>query len=209
VEGQGTIQDARREYATNFVAEMMGKPSILLVRLNFEPQANAGYRDLATIPGSSVRPSSPDSVKGTDAEVLAYMNAIDDTDIKAAATALKKNVRPEVKEYAKLIQKEHGDSKVKTMRLSTKIAVAPVETSPVGAMKSKNTDELAALVPLDGAQFEQGFAAEMVKNHQEALALIDNQLMNEAEDPQVRQNLAEARGHISYHLELAKKLQQP
>lgn len=61
---------------------------------------------------------------------------------------------------------------------------------------------------LSGAEFDRAYIEHQVSAHQEALEMIDRQLMPAAQDPQLRQTLEKAQREVEAHLEEARQIQQ-
>lgn len=209
-----TWQEAREQFSTIVVDDTLGKNPAYVTKLQFEPSTEpAAYADKPTIPGSPVRPgegeAQPAAAGGATSpgEILGFVVAVDENEIIAAMVADKKNIRPEVKEYAKMLHTEHGKNAVDTMKLGEKISAAPTETPAVDALRVKGAGELAAITLLDGPEFEKGYLDMMVKGHTEALELIDTKLLTAASNEELKQHLTMTREHIAMHLEKAKELQ--
>jgi predicted outer membrane protein len=217
VTGKMSVEEGRRAFGENVVLDMLGKNPPYVMKLQFEPaRTDAAFADKPVIPGSPVRGPKPGDARAAaggdratmgDAEVLASVIAVNDNEGLAAAEAVKKQVSSEVMAYAKMLQTEHAMNSVKAMKLGESIKVTPVDTLAVDAMRVKGAGELAALVPLDGKEFEQAYLAAMVKGHTEALAMIDDKLLKVAESEGVKKHLTETREHVAAHLEKAKSLQ--
>jgi len=75
-----------------------------------------------------------------------------------------------------------------------------------GQAARERRGELAALAPLDGEKFASAYIETMIKGHTEVLGMIDNQLLKNAANAELKKHLTETRGHVANHLEAAKKL---
>jgi predicted outer membrane protein len=216
ITGKTDAAGARKAFGENVVLDSLGKHPPYVEALQFKPPAAeaAVAPDQPVIPGSPVRPAK-DAGAGSgasagaagDGEALGFVVAVDDNEILAASEAAKKKVGPEVMAYAKMLHAEHGRHLVETMRLGQAIGVTPLEMPAVDKLRVKAAGALAALLPLDGAEFERAYLDAMVKDHTEVLAMIDTQLLNTARNDALKKHLTETRGHIASHLEKAKSLQ--
>ncbi len=101
----------------------------------------------------------------------------------------------------------HGENQAKARNLRQHKNGIRDSTKAVDDLKAKGASDLAMLAPLNGKDFEEAYVDAMVKNHTEVLAMIDNQLLKDAENEQLRKNLVATREEIASHLEQAKKLQ--
>lgn len=211
IEGKKTVAEARKAFGDNVVQDVMGTHPAYVEELQFKPSdKSARFSDQPVIPGSPKRAGEDgvDTDKGTDdAEVLAFVIAVDDNEILAAAEAAEKKPSSAVLDYAKMMHQEHGKNEAETMELGEKINVTPVDTAAVDKLRVKGAGELAALIPLKGDEFETAYVTAMVKGHTEVLEMIDNKLLKSADNDAVKKHLNETRSAVAQHLEMGKKLQ--
>ena len=150
---------------------------------------------------------APDTKAAPDAEVMAFVVAVDDNEIIAAMHAKAKNPSPAVMEYARMLHVDHGKKLDATLKLGMQLGMAPADTMEVDALRQKGAGGLADILPLEGAAFDKAFIDMMVTGHTEALALYDGKLMTMATNDALKAHLATARGHVAHHLEATKALQ--
>lgn len=212
--GKKSVEQARKAFGDNVADDVQGKYPPYVTDLQFEALTGpAADPDVPVIPGSPKRVMNGDSAARngqggmSDAEVLAFVIAVDDNQVLAGAEARTKKISPPVKEYAKMLHEAHGKHLIASMMLGQKIGVTPLDTPAVDKLRVKGAGELASLVPLDGEEFERAFLMAMVKGHGEVLEMIDNQLLKAADNDTLKKHLRETRGHVAHHLEDAKKLQ--
>ncbi len=205
INGTKNVEQARKAFGEAVVADFAGKHPSIVEQLQFTPPTEGVlFPDKPVIPGSAMR--NVPNTEGTDAEVLAFVNAVNVNEILAAAEAQKKKISGPVMDYAKMLHTEHGANMGKTNALALSINVTPSITKAVDAEMRKGAGGLATLIPLDGKDFEAGYLDAMIKGHTEVLAMIDNQLMKTAKNDKLKAHLTETRGHVAMHLEQAKKL---
>ncbi len=205
INGTKTVEQARQFFGQAVVDDFGGKHPAYVDQLQFTPETqNVLFADKPVIPGSAMR--DVPGTEGTDAEVLAFVNAVNVNEILAASVAEKKKISGPVMDYAKMLHTEHGANMAKTMQLGMSINVVPSITKPVDAVTKKGAGELATLVSMDGKDFETAYLDAMIKGHTEVLAMIDNQLLKTAKNDALKSHLTETRGHVAMHLDKAKKL---
>jgi len=144
---------------------------------------------------------------GDDAEALAIVMAIDRNEINAAEAAQGKELSQPVMDYATMLEQEHTANLNKAQNLSQTLNVTTNETTEVQNLQQKGEDMLAKLNPLNGNEFEREYISSMIQGHQDALNMIDNQLLPSADNDQVRSFLNETRQAVAMHLERAQQLQ--
>ncbi|GAE50917.1 DUF4142 domain-containing protein [Xanthomonas arboricola] len=130
------------------------------------------------------------------------LSAINTSEIGAANLALQKQVQGGVRDYAMQLVKEHTDNNQKLAKWSPDLSAAAAK-----AQMSKGKTELAMLQKLDTKAFEAAYFTAMVKDHTDALAALDKQLIPTAKTPQVLAHLQTTRSHVAEHLAAAKTLQ--
>lgn len=205
INGTKTVEQARKSFGENVVADFAGKHPPYVEKLQFTPSAqNVLFADKPVIPGSAMR--DVPGTEGTDAEVLSFVNAVNVNEILAASVAQKKKINGPVMDYAKMLHTEHGVNMGKTMKLGQTINVTPSDTKAVNDLYMKGAGELATLVPKDGKEFESAYVDAMIKGHNEAIAMIDDKLMKQAKNDALKKHLTDTRQAIAMHLEQAKKL---
>ncbi|HYM85400.1 MAG TPA: DUF4142 domain-containing protein [Pseudoxanthomonas sp.] len=173
------------------------------------PKPDAATADASAMPATDPTAAAPaDSMAPAaapatdDALALGLLSAVDDHEIQAAQQAIAKPVTGAVLEYARMMEKQHTDNLVETK------TIGPVGDSPeVQAMKDKGASELAELGKKSGKEYETAYVEAMVKDHTEALALIDGRMLSLASAGAVRDHVSKARDHVAKHLEEAQKLQ--
>ena len=206
IEGKKNVKEARKAFAANVLEDVGGLHPDYVETLQFTPQAQgAEFRDEPNIPGSPVRGTGDLKAAGTDAEVLAFLIAMDDNVVIAATAAHKKKLDGAVAKLAQSLHEAHGKSQAKTMALGLKLGTTPVDTKAVDDLRVKGAHELAVLVPLSGAEFERGFVGAMVKSHTETLHIIDGQLLPAAKEKDVEKHLKKVREDVAAHLEVLKE----
>ncbi len=213
IEGKKSVKEARVAFGERVVEDVGGKHPEYVETLLFTPDAaGAEFPDEPIIPGSPIRGTAEGPSKsgagtkagaaaaGTDAEVLAYLIAMDDNVVLAATAAHKKKLGGDVAKLAQSLHEAHGKAQAKTMALGLKLKTTPVDTKGVDDFRVKGAGELAALVPLSGEEFGRAYVGAMVKSHAEALKMIDGQLVPVAKNKDLGKHLAETREDVAAHL---------
>lgn len=137
-----------------------------------------------------------------DSLALGLLAALNEHEIQAAKQAQSKQVSEPVLQYARMMDKDHGDNLAKTTALGTLAS-----TPEVQAMQEKGKSDLAELGKKSGKEYETAYVEAMVKGHTDALALIDGRLQSLASVGPVKDHLIDTRARVAMHLEEARKLQ--
>ncbi|MBC7538227.1 MAG: DUF4142 domain-containing protein [Bacteriovorax sp.] len=205
IKGKKSVEQARKAFGEFVVADVEGKHPSYVYKLQFEPQKNAAFADKPIIPGSPVRASDNMKATGSDAEALAFVIAIDDNEVLAATAAENEKLSSKAMDYAKMIHLEHGKNLADTAMLGQKIKVTPIDTKAVDDLRVKGAQELSELIPLKDKDFENAYIKATVKNHTEALSMID-QLLKTVDNEELKKHLTATREHVAMHLDKAKTL---
>ncbi|GAB3316989.1 DUF4142 domain-containing protein [Luteimonas notoginsengisoli] len=175
-------------------------PADAAVTTDANANANSMSADGAAMPQDDTMPGG-DAAQTGDALALGLLAAVDEHEIAAAKQAQEKGVTGDVLDYARMMEKEHGDNLAKTRSLGS-----PADGSDVQALKDKGAKELQTLDAASGKAYEKAYIDAMVKGHQEALDAIDNKMMPAATTDTVKQHLTDTRTHVAAHLDKAKAI---
>ncbi len=208
IEGKKTAAEAREAFGKIVGEDNAGMNPAYTTKLQFEPKKSAGFTDIATIPGAPARAAELENPEtGGDATVLANLIAVDINLVVASKTAAMMDVTSPVKDFAEMVQKDHAKNAAATMKLAEKIGVTPVITEEIGKSRMEAAGNLAELVAKADGNFDQLYIDAMVKNHEKCLDEIDNKLMKNASNEEVKSHLSDTRAAIAKHLERAKEIQ--
>lgn len=160
----------------------------------------------------SEKPKNPTNLRNapngqnSEGEILAFLAAVNQHEIDAAAAAKSKEISEQVSEYAMMLSDHHSSNLEKTMALSDSINIEPQETESIKEFKKKGKEELTKLAALEGKGFESAYLDAMIKGHTEVLAWIDSKWTTSTKSEALKAHLDETRIQIAMHLEEAKKL---
>lgn len=161
-----------------------------------------------TTPGAPLEPTPPPMparVAYTDAEVMAITAALDGGEVELAKMAKPKTKAKAVKDFATMMATHHAESLKNGQKLATKLGVTPMTHPKVDALQSKVSSVKLELSDKKGAELDQAYIDSQVAMHADALALIDELLMD-ATAPELRDALTAARATVAMHLEKAQTI---
>ena len=144
----------------------------------------------------------------TEGKIIGSIMVLNKNEIAAASLAERKSSNVDVKNYARMMSREHSKNLQELEKLSDAMHIMPIEGSTAMMLHKKGKHEMAALNRMNGKAFDKAYIGAMVKGHGEALQMLDHKLIPEATDPHVRKFLEMTRSHVMAHLQLAKKIQQ-
>jgi putative membrane protein len=143
----------------------------------------------------------------TDAQITQVVLTVDkgETELGKLAKVTSKN--PEVKKFADDMIQDHTESQLKAINLSKKLAITPMESEQSMMVKKDGDQTKAKLMNLKGKDFDKAYIDSMVQAHQKVLNRIDNELLPEAKNEDLKAMLQTKRTSVSQHLNHAKAVQ--
>jgi putative membrane protein len=161
----------------------------------------------------NITPANPDQNQvfsgkhAEEAEILAYLNAMNEAEIAAAQDALAKNVDARVIKFAEHMNKDHSKNREETQKIAESMDVQPQDTDMIMRLREKSSGIRNDLSQLDGGAYANAYIDYMVRDHAKALEMIDQNFMKHAKDVQLSDHLKVTRSEIAEHYAEAKKIQ--
>ncbi len=142
------------------------------------------------------------------AEITNTVMTINSGEITLAKLAQQKATNPEVKKYATQMLNDHTKNNDHMHALAKTEKVSPKETKD--SMKLKNTSEQKAeqLKNLEGNEFNRAYMDSQVEMHKNALDKINNELIPNAQDKELRAMLDKTKVKIQEHLKEAEQIRK-
>ncbi len=170
--------------------------------------AYASMNFFLNAPAFAASNAQEDGIQSGDINILADIAAIDKTEILLATIASNKNLNKEVLSFAKLMIVQHGANLTQLLDMVHHFHLASLNSSESNQLSAEGNQGMMTLGGLQGDQFAKEYINAMVKGHQAALDLIDNQLMKTAKTESIKKFLSDTRVAVVQHLEHAQKLQK-
>lgn len=135
-----------------------------------------------------------------DRQAMMKMAQTDMAEIAAGKMAAEKASSPEVKKYAEHMVEAH----TKMLEEGKKLAQMKGVTPPAGPDK-KHQASAKKLQQHSGEAFDRQYMEQMVKDHEDALKLVEK-TAKDAKDPDLKAQAQKGAPHIKEHLQQARKL---
>ena len=147
---------------------------------------------LALFGGNALAADAP-----ATAEVLNKLHASDQKEIQAGKVAEKEGQSKQVRDYGKMLVKDHtaADKKVTSLAKKEKITLS---TTQAGAEEMHN-------MPAAGPSFDDKFAREMVDDHKKDIAEV-TEARDSTTDPQLKKLLSDMLPTLQKHEDAAQKI---
>ena len=143
----------------------------------------------------------------TDAQIAMIVVVADTVDIDAGNMAAKKTKNKSVREFAKTMVRDHAAVNAQATALAKKLGVIPEASDISKSLKSGGDKTMAQLMTLTGAAFDKAYIDNEVSYHEAVLSVLENTLIPNTANAELKSLLETARPIFVNHLEHAKKLQ--
>lgn len=159
----------------------------------------------ATSPDTAAAAATP--AKLTDPEIASVAVTADQIDIDYAAIAKKKSKNKEVLAFASTMEKDHGNVNKQAVALAKKLGVTPQDNSITQSLLSQAATTKAMLNSKSGSDFDTAYINNEVAYHKAAIEVVENTLIPDATNPELKSLLQSALPIFKGHLEHAEKIQ--
>ena len=164
---------------------------------------------VAVIPALATAQTSPAAAAAapTDPQIAMIAVTADNVDIDAGKLASQKATNPKVKEFAELMVRDHTSVNNQATALAKKLNLTPEESATSRSLKSDGDKMLAKLKGLSGAAFDKAYVDNEVTYHETVAKAVDDTLIPNAKNAELKSLLESARPIFASHLTHAKELQ--
>jgi len=157
-------------------------------------------------PTAPVAPAPPaESI--LDNEIFKMIELANAAEVDQAKVAQTKAKNPKVKNFAAKMIAHHGKAKEKGNKLSAKLGVQPAESAMSNQLRTDADAMLSSLKSEPAADFDRVYMNGQVEEHRKVLSTLDEKLIVNARDPELKALLQEMRTTVASHLEEAEKIQ--
>ena len=148
------------------------------------------------------------SQKLTDPEIASVAVTADQIDIDYAGIAKEKSKNAKVLQFAATMAKDHQSVNDQAVALATKLSVTPKDNPLTQSLLSgaKTTKEM--LNSKSGAEFDKAYIDNEVAYHKAAIDVVENTLIPDATNPELKSLLQTALPIFKQHLAHAEMVQK-
>ena len=151
--------------------------------------------------------SAADMPGPTDPQIAAIVVAANQVDIDAGKLAGSMSQNADVKAFAKQMVTDHTGVNKSATDLVTKLKVTPEANATSASLKKGGDENREHLKGLKGAAFDRAYIDHEVVYHQNVLDALDNTLIPNAKNAELKALLIKVRPAFVAHLEHAKQIQ--
>jgi putative membrane protein len=161
---------------------------------------------------ASAQEVTPASAQGgaalNDAEIAAIVVAANSIDVRYGEIARERATDERVRQFAEMMITDHTAVNESAGALVARLGVTPQENDVSRSLESSAGETRASLTAKTGAEFDRAYIANEVTYHQAVLDALDDLLIPNATNAELRQTLVGVRPAFAAHLQRAQSLQQ-
>ena len=170
---------------------------------------------LAAVTGCSSMADKTESVMShmhnatlSDAEIMSVLSTANMGEISQGQIALQKAQHIQVKNFAQKMVTDHTDNNQKGQALGARLGITPQNNDISMKLKKDSDDIIMKLNKVDMKDFDKEYMDSQVKIHKMVLKTIDDKLLPNAQNAELRNLLVQTRPAIAMHLQMAEQLQK-
>jgi putative membrane protein len=188
----------------------------LLSAMFFLGSCNSGGDQSQTTTDSTVTETTTDTTSNaqttpttlTDPEIASVAVTADQIDIDYAAIAKQKSKNTKVLEFAATMAKDHQSVNDQAVALATKLSVTPKDNAITQSLLSGATTTKEMLNSKSGAEFDKAYIDNEVAYHKAAIDVVENTLIPNATNAELKSLLQSALPVFKQHLAHAEMIQK-
>jgi len=146
--------------------------------------------------------------KLTDPEIASVALTADKIDIEYAQIAKEKSKNAEVLQFAATMAKDHQSVNDQAVALATKLGVTPKDNQLTQSLLDGAESTKAMLNSKSGAGFDKAYIDNEVAYHKAAIDIVENKLIPDASNEQLKSLLQSALPIFKQHLQHAEMIQK-
>jgi putative membrane protein len=151
--------------------------------------------------------AEPGSNALNDPQIATIALTAHEIDIERGERALRKTKNADVKQFAEQMVNDHTAGKQDVLGLAKKLNVKPQESDVSRSLKNGAKKTAQALRKLNGAAYDKAYIETEVNYHQAVIDALDNALIPNAKNAEVKDALVNTRPTLTGHLAHAKNVQ--
>jgi putative membrane protein len=143
----------------------------------------------------------------TDAQIAAIVVAANTVDIEASKLAQSKTKNKKVREFADKMVRDHSAVNQAAVALVTKLGVTPEENDTSRGLIASGVKAREDMSKLKGKAFDKAYIDNEVAYHRLVVNAVDNTLIPNAQNAELKATLVKYRPAFAEHLQHAEELQ--
>jgi putative membrane protein len=160
-----------------------------------------------TATATSDTAAAPAAPALTDGNIVAIFVAANDADIKNGQQAKGKSKNKQVKDFADRMIQDHTAAKKEATDLAGRANITSEDNDASKQLVSDTDAMRDSLGKMTGTAYDKNYIDDEVAIHEKVLSTLDNTLIPNAQNPDLKALLTHARDIVNSHLEHAKSIQ--
>ncbi len=144
----------------------------------------------------------------TDEQIVGISETVDENEIEQAKFAQKKTKNPLLRKFAKDVISRHTKSRQEGQNLAKEAQLGSAQSPVASDLQGKSNQQLELLKSADASDFDRTYADSQIEQHQAALDLLNNQLIPNASNPELKAKLQNERVMLERHLNEVREIQR-
>ncbi|MGE8539622.1 MAG: DUF4142 domain-containing protein [Acinetobacter sp.] len=148
--------------------------------------------------------SNESRVNLTDSQVIKVLSTANNGEIKQAKTALPKLKMDEVRKYAQMMINDHSANEKKGQALANRLNLTP-QTSNISTALQNDSDKVVAKLTRSATP-DKDYMMSQVEVHRKVVKMLDQQLIPNAKNVELKNMLTQTRTAVAAHLKKAEQI---
>ena len=172
-----------------------------------QPATNSGTSNTTTTTNPANGEGTAGTQQMTDSQIAMVVMTADTAEVSQAKMATQKAQNKQVKSFANHMMKDHSTNEHQVAQFDKKRKMTPEESQLSQTLTTQAQQTSTQLQGMTGAQFDKAYMDAQVQQHQMVLDALNNQLIPNAQNTQLKDMLEKTAKKVAQHLEMAKKIQ--
>jgi putative membrane protein len=174
--------------------------------MRYSLKAVAGAGVLALVACASAPEPAMKAAPLGDAEIAAIVVAANAVDAETGDLAAARASDPAIKQFGKTMATDHRAVNAAAGELVARLKVTPAENAVSEKLKRDGAAFRGELAQKSGADFDRAYIAHEVEYHKAVIAAVDQVLIPNATNAELKQTIISVRPALVAHLEHAERL---
>jgi putative membrane protein len=144
----------------------------------------------------------------SDAQIAGTLEAAQTGEIQLSSIAQRMAQRQEVRDFATMMVMEHSKALEEGQRLSTQAGFGTASSDVTSDLRAGNQENVSELNDAKASDFDEEYMESQIGAHEQLLRLLDDELIPNAVNPELRSLLLATRRGVAAHLERARSIER-
>lgn len=160
----------------------------------------------ACAPSPTPTPGMPAPAAVTDANIGSFAQTYNTGAVQISQLAVTRSTNPAVRSFAQMLAQDHNAANQELAKILSSQRIQPAPSSMTQEVQNFNSQAMASLQTRSGADFDRAYLDSEISEHQWVISQLDNVLIPQAKDKELRNYLKAGRTLEAKHLQEAQQL---